>query len=96
MKILPIYEGLEDGHWEHGVYLDSDQIISISASPYGHRERYRYNKKIDKFIHVIQMDNYDIDDFNVSRHDLPKAKERAREQELDYENLEIGRIRVKM
>lgn len=96
MKLITLYESILNEKWSNGIYLDDDQILGISAYPFGGSYRSYYNKKINKFIPVNQMNSYDINDFDCDKRDLDKARVCLIKQDLDYNSLEIIKIRAKV
>ncbi len=92
-----IFEHLKEnseGSWSNGVWLDNDQIFAITTSEYSGQQRYYFNKIIHKFIPVIQMDSYNIDDFNCTMHEVDLAKKIANDQHLNPD-VEWGKVRCK-
>lgn len=96
MKLLPIYDKIFESRWVDGKYLEDDQILGITTSDYRGQQRYYFNRKINKFIPVIQMDSYNIDDFDCTRNELGVAKKIAFQQNLNYKIVEIIRVRAKI
>lgn len=85
-----------EGRWSGGRYLDDDQIDAITTSDLRGQERYYYNKVINKFIPVILMDEYNIDDFDCTYKDLDNAKACALKQDLNTKIVELGKVRAKV
>jgi len=85
-----------EGRWSGGRYLDDDQIDAITTSDHRGQERYYYNKVINKFIPVILMDEYNIDDFDCTYKDLDNAKACALKQDLNTKIVELGKVRAKV
>lgn len=95
MKIFPVFKSLLEGRWVNGIHLDDDQILAITTSDFRGWERYYYNYKINKFIPVIQMGSYDINDFDCKKSDMNLAKKKAIEQDLNSKIIELGKVRAK-
>ena len=89
-------EELSDIRWVNGIGLENDQILGITTSDFGGKQRYYFNHRVSKFIPVIQMSSYNIDDFDCTKQHLKLAKKVAFQQDLDSKNIDLLKVRAKI
>ena len=80
--------------WVSGFGLDDDQILAITTSDYQGQQRYYFNKYTNKFVPVVLMGKYDINDFDCSKEHLADAKYSAIKQDLNPDIIKISQVRT--
>jgi len=96
MRIKDIFDKIVLERWTNGIHLDDDQILGLTTSDYGGQQRYYYNKVVGKFIPVLLMGDYNIDDFDCGKEHVEPAKKIAITQDLDPGIVKLGKVRAKM
>jgi len=79
--------------WVGGIHLDDDQILGLTTSDHQNQQRYYFNKYTNKFVPVILMDKYHIDDFDCNKTHLATAKDSAIKQDLRTDIIKLGKVR---
>lgn len=100
-KPKEIRQTLSEILWVNGIGLDDDQILVITTGAYfgSHlgNNRYFYNRLTDKFVNISVIQNKNINlaknGFFCGKADISRAKEAAKRQDLDYNKVELGKIR---
>tara|TARA_R110000772_G_scaffold17946_1_gene49782 strand:+ start:34628 stop:34924 length:297 start_codon:yes stop_codon:yes gene_type:complete len=81
--------------WSSGFGLDDDQILGLTTSDHQGQQRYYFNKYTNKFVPVILMDKYHIDDFDCDKTHLATAKDSAIKQDLRTDIIKLGQVRAR-